>query len=190
MIIATTISLYESSSMSVCVCSKGCSYVLNRKTDMVLLYSEASYTLKEITHKINTPLPEIFFQSKTKIKKVVLSDWPYGVMNLLFRQSYLKSLMEDLGPLHKRCPVCNMVMLKKNLSRHVRDQHSQEKPRWANQAKRTGILRDKAMFFCHKGVWNCEETAVASAENHFARISIPCLCSLIQLLLLYIKVFG
>jgi len=36
---------------------------------------------------------------------------------------------EDLGPLHKRCPVCHMVMLKKNLSRHVRDQHTVERPR-------------------------------------------------------------
>jgi len=45
------------------------------------------------------------------------------------RESYLKVLMEDLGPLHKRCPVCNMVMLKKNMSRHIRDQHSVEKPR-------------------------------------------------------------
>ena len=36
---------------------------------------------------------------------------------------------EDLGPLHKRCPVCHMVMLKKNLSRHVRDQHTIERPR-------------------------------------------------------------
>ena len=36
---------------------------------------------------------------------------------------------EDLGPLHKRCPVCHMIMLKKNLSRHVRDQHTTERPR-------------------------------------------------------------
>jgi len=36
---------------------------------------------------------------------------------------------EYLGPLHKRCPHCQMVMLKKNLSRHVRDQHSMDRPR-------------------------------------------------------------
>jgi uncharacterized C2H2 Zn-finger protein len=36
---------------------------------------------------------------------------------------------EDLGPLHKRCPVCHMIMLKKNLSRHIRDQHTTERPR-------------------------------------------------------------
>ena len=36
---------------------------------------------------------------------------------------------EFLGPLHKRCPHCQMVMLKKNLSRHIRDQHSMDRPR-------------------------------------------------------------
>jgi len=36
---------------------------------------------------------------------------------------------EELGPLHKRCPHCPMVMLKKNLSRHIRDQHSVGRPR-------------------------------------------------------------
>ena len=36
---------------------------------------------------------------------------------------------EYLGPLHKRCPHCQMVMLKKNLSRHIRDQHSMDRPR-------------------------------------------------------------
>merc|ERR1711936_1226448 len=36
---------------------------------------------------------------------------------------------EFLGPLHKRCPHCHMVMLKKNLSRHIRDQHSMDRPR-------------------------------------------------------------
>ena len=36
---------------------------------------------------------------------------------------------EFLGPLHKRCPHCKMVMLKKNLSRHIRDQHSMDRPR-------------------------------------------------------------
>ena len=33
------------------------------------------------------------------------------------------------SPLHKRCIHCNMVMLKKNLSRHIRDQHTEERPR-------------------------------------------------------------
>ena len=33
------------------------------------------------------------------------------------------------SPLHKRCTHCNMVMLKKNLSRHIRDQHTEERPR-------------------------------------------------------------
>jgi len=60
---------------------------------------------------------------------ILVSGEPYTLPLQISRQSYLKSLIEDLGPLHKRCPVCNMVMLKKNLSRHVRDQHSQEKPR-------------------------------------------------------------
>jgi len=61
---------------------------------------------------------------------IIVSGEPITTLPMhISRQSYLKSLMEDLGPLHKRCPVCNMVMLKKNLSRHVRDQHSQEKPR-------------------------------------------------------------
>ena len=36
---------------------------------------------------------------------------------------------EFLGPLDKRCPHCQMVMLKKNLSRHIRDQHSMDRPR-------------------------------------------------------------
>merc|ERR1712025_832777 len=36
---------------------------------------------------------------------------------------------EFLGPLHKRCPHCQMIMLKKNLSRHIRDQHSSDRPR-------------------------------------------------------------
>jgi len=36
---------------------------------------------------------------------------------------------ENLGPLHKRCGVCHMIMLKKNLSRHIRDQHTVERPR-------------------------------------------------------------
>jgi len=36
---------------------------------------------------------------------------------------------EFLGPLHKRCPNCQMIMLKKNLSRHIRDQHSSDRPR-------------------------------------------------------------
>ena len=36
---------------------------------------------------------------------------------------------EFLGPLHKRCPHCQMVMLKKNLSRHIRDQHTVDRPR-------------------------------------------------------------
>jgi len=36
---------------------------------------------------------------------------------------------EFLGPLHKRCPSCQMIMLKKNLSRHIRDQHSSDRPR-------------------------------------------------------------
>ena len=36
---------------------------------------------------------------------------------------------ELLGPLNKRCPHCHMVMLKKNLSRHIRDQHSMDRPR-------------------------------------------------------------
>jgi len=36
---------------------------------------------------------------------------------------------EFLGPLHKRCPHCHMIMLKKNLSRHIRDQHSSDRPR-------------------------------------------------------------
>jgi len=34
-----------------------------------------------------------------------------------------------VSPLHKRCLHCNMVMLKKNLSRHTRDQHTEERPR-------------------------------------------------------------
>ena len=36
---------------------------------------------------------------------------------------------ENLGPLHKRCNVCHMIMLKKNISRHVRDQHTVGRPR-------------------------------------------------------------
>jgi len=36
---------------------------------------------------------------------------------------------EALGPLHKRCPVCFLIMLKKNMSRHIRDQHSTDRPR-------------------------------------------------------------
>ena len=36
---------------------------------------------------------------------------------------------EFLGPLHKRCPHCQRVMLKKNLPRHIRDQHSMDRPR-------------------------------------------------------------
>jgi len=40
-----------------------------------------------------------------------------------------KDTGEALGPLHKRCPVCFLIMLKKNMSRHIRDQHSTDRPR-------------------------------------------------------------
>eukprot|EP00088_Acartia_fossae_P019146 TRINITY_DN2111_c0_g1_i2.p1 TRINITY_DN2111_c0_g1~~TRINITY_DN2111_c0_g1_i2.p1 ORF type:complete len:414 (+),score=125.19 TRINITY_DN2111_c0_g1_i2:129-1370(+) len=67
--------------------------------------------------------------SLSSTEHIIVAGDPMTMPMQISRQSYLKSLIEDLGPLHKRCPVCNMVMLKKNLSRHVRDQHSQEKPR-------------------------------------------------------------
>ena len=41
-----------------------------------------------------------------------------------------ESEVHGVSPLHKRCVHCNMVMLKKNLSRHIRDQHTEERPRW------------------------------------------------------------
>merc|ERR1712223_1391829 len=40
-----------------------------------------------------------------------------------------ESEVHGVSPLHKRCVHCNMVMLKKNLSRHIRDQHTEERPR-------------------------------------------------------------
>jgi len=61
---------------------------------------------------------------------IIVSGKPITTLPMhILRQSYLKSLIKDLGPLQQRCPVCNMVILKRNLYRHVRYQHSQKKPR-------------------------------------------------------------
>lgn len=51
---------------------------------------------------------------------IVVSGDPVTPLDILNRPPPPPGVKEDLGPLHKRCYVCQMIMLKKNLSRHIR----------------------------------------------------------------------
>jgi len=60
---------------------------------------------------------------------IIVSGDPVTIADLNRMPPPPPGVKENLGHLHKRCPVCHMIMLKKNLSRHVRDQHTLERPR-------------------------------------------------------------
>ena len=76
---------------------------------------------------------------------------------------------ENLGPLHERCNACHMIMHKKNIPRHLRNQHGVDKENFGHLRERSNI--------CHKAILKgqCYQLTLDAEKVFFSSEFMDCL---------------